>query len=248
MSKEISLRKIYSNFETLIKKVERESPLLSNSGIGFSFSSKFMSLEIMQKHTIEKVEKLFDSYKEEKDSPTIFPEDTNKYFNESIAFFEAYFNAFYSFLQIIGKVTPYFYDPKTLKNEIPNRYFGSQIHYFKKEHPEVDYEYSNYLKNNMSWYYELINNRNAITHNASAFLGFGTEEIVFIHMPKRRIDFFENGKPTRKLGEYISSNWISLFKFLDFCVNHFSNREIFVNKEKELETMRKLLSQNSPTL
>jgi hypothetical protein len=64
-------------------------------------------------------------------------------------------------------------------------------------------------------------------------------------MPKRRIDYFENGKPLKKLVEYISANWNSLFDFLNFYVNHFSNREIFVNKEKEMETVRQLVSKGT---
>jgi hypothetical protein len=92
----------------------------------------------------------------------------------------------------------------------------------------------------MIWYDELMNNRHAVTHNVSAFLGFGEREIVFIHMPKQRIDFFENGKPTKKLEEYILNNWDSLFSFFNFYVEHFSSREIFVDKEAELNELRKI--------
>lgn len=239
MDEDRSKKEIYHDFRTLVMKAERESPLLSNLGIGLSFSSKFTSLEIMQEITLEKAEKLFESYKEEKSKPSVFSENLNRYSNECIAFFEAYLNAFYSLLQIIGKVTPYFFNSDELKRNVLEGYFERQFTHFKK-HPETDYEYSDYLAN-MSWHKELIFNRHAITHNASAFLGFGKDEVVFIHMPKKRIDYFENGKPTRKLIEYISANWNSLFDFLDFCVNHLSNREIFVNKEKEMETVRQLV-------
>ena len=236
-------KEIYDNFRTLVMKAERESPLLSNLGIGLSFSSKFTSLEIIQKITLEKAGELFESYREEKSKPSIFSEDLNRYSNECIAFFEAYLNAFYSLLQIIGKVTSYFFNSDELKKNVLDSDFGTQVNYFK-EHPKTDYEYSRYLAN-MSWYKELIFNRHAITHNASAFLGFGKDEVVFICMPKRRIDYFENGKPSKKLIEYVSANWNSLFGFLDFYVNHFSNRKIFVNKEKEMETVQQLVSQNT---
>jgi len=243
MGEDRSKKEIYHDFRTLVMKAERESPLLSNLGIGLSFSSKFRSLEIMQKITLEKAGELFESYKEEKSKSSIFSEDLNRYSNECIAFFEAYLNAFYSLLQIIGKVTPYFFNSDELKKNVLKGYFETQVTYFK-EHPKTDYEYSNYLAN-MSWYKELIFNRHAITHNASAFLGFGKDEVVFIHMPKKRIDYFENGKPSKKLIEYISANWNSLFDFLNFYVNHLSNREIFVNKEKEMETVRQLVSQDT---
>jgi len=102
--------------------------------------------------------------------------------NECIAFFKAYLNAFYSLLQIIGKILPYFYEENTAKH-IPTANFGKQLTHFK-EHPEIDHEYVNYLKNNMGWYYELVCNRHAISHNVSAFLGFGENDVVFIHMKK----------------------------------------------------------------
>jgi len=37
------------------------------------------------------------------------------------------------------------------------------------------------------------------------------------------------------------ANWISLFEFLKFYEDHFTNRAIFVDKEKELEDLRKIL-------
>ena len=158
--------------------------------------------------------------------------------DESIAFFEAYLNALYSFLQIIGRLTPYFYDKKGLKKPIPVKFFALQINYFR-DNPDVDPEYSNYLKNNMTWHDELSHNRHAVSHNVSAFLGFGEEEIEFIDMPKKRIDFFKNGKPTKKLEEYILDNRDSLFKFLKFYVEPFSNRQIFVDREEELKEVSK---------
>ena len=238
-TKRETVEEIYSKLLSLINKVGHSSPLLSNLGIGTSFNSKFMSLQIMQNYTIEKSRVLFDAMEEEKDT-SIYLKNTTKYHRECTAFFEAYLNAFYSFLQMIAKVTPYFYDKKTKASRIPDRYFMAQMKHFI-DNPTIDIQYANCLENNMGWYAELELNRHAISHNVSAFLGFGKEEVEFIHMRKRRIDFFKHGKPTKKIEEYIVANWNSLFNFLKFYVNHFSNRKVFVDKAKELEEVRKRL-------
>jgi len=230
---------IYSKFLSLINKVSHSSPLLSNLGIGVSTQSKFMSLQIMQNYTMEKSRLLFDTMKKERDT-SIYLKNTTECHRECTAFFEAYLNAFYSFFQMIAKVTPYFYDKKTKANRIPDRYFAVQMKHLI-DNPAIDIQYANYLKNNMDWYVELELNRHAISHNVAAFLGFGKEEVEFIHMRKRQIDFFKHGKPTKKIEKYIVANWNSLFSFLKFYVDHFSNRKIFVDKAKELEKVRKHL-------
>lgn len=229
--------KSYDQIRNLVSKVERLSPRLSNLGLGYSFDTKMQCLEIMQKYALERIRDLFEAYKKEKKS--VHLKDIGRLLGESIAFFEAYLNAFYSLLQIIGKMTPYFFDRKRLEKSIPDDSFAKQVVYFMKN-PNVDPEYSSYLKNNLTWHDDLMNNRHAITHNVSAFLGFGKREIVFIHMPKRRIDFFEHGKPTKELERYISNNWDSLFRFFSFYVEHFSSREIFVDREAEMKELRKI--------
>ena len=234
-----SYKEIYNQIRNLVSKVERLSPCLSNIGLTYSFGTKIRCLEIIHKNALETIRKLFEASEREKKN-SIYLKDTTRLLYEGIAFFEAYLNAFYSFLQIIGKMTPYFYDRKKLKNPIPDRYFAPQVIYFI-DNPDVDPEFSSYLKNSMAWHDELLSNRNAITHNVSAFLGFGKKEMVFIHMPKKRIDFFEHGKPTKELEKYILNNWDSLFEFFDFYVEHFSSREIFVDKEAEVKELAKIL-------
>lgn len=231
--------KIYSKFLTLVSKVRQSSPLLSNLGIGLSVQSKFVSLQIMQKYTIEKATTLFATSREERKHSIALTETTSSLY-ECIAFFEAYLNSFYSFMQMIAKVTPYFYDIKMMMKKIPERYFREQMEHFINN-PTIDAEYSEYLKKNMKWYTELERNRHAISHNVSAFLGFGKEEVEFIQMQKKRIDFFESGKPCKKMEEYVQANWNSLLDFLEFYVNCFSDRKIFVDNVKELEEVRKRL-------
>lgn len=243
LSTEINLkREIYSNFITLVKKVENSSPLLTNLGIVLSFSSKMASLEVMKKYTIKASNALFKTYLDEKKShKSIVPKDLNLYYQECVAFFEGYLNAFYSLLQVIGKITPYFYEQEDLKKIE----FGEQIEYFSIKKPDLDITYGEYLKNNLSWYSKLVCNRHGITHNVAVFLGFGKTEIEFIHMPKRRIDYFQNGKPSKKLIDYLKTNWNSLFDYMNFYFRHFSNLSIFVDKEKELSEIQKILSKNT---
>jgi len=197
----------------------------------------------MQKYTLQRIQECFDTAKEERKN-SIHLRDMGKLLDESVAFFEACLNAFYSFLQIIAKVTPYFYDREKLSEPIPDRDFGSQIDHFKKK-PDVDDKYSNYLTNNIEWYKDFVDNRHAITHNVSAFLGFGKEEVEFIDMPEGRIDFFKTGKPTKELEKYILTNWDSLFKFLDFYAEHFSSCEVFVDKEAEAKELWKILRKHT---
>jgi len=234
---------IYIRIRNLVSRAERSSPYLSNLGLGYSFDMKLKCLEIMQKHTLHRIQECFDTAKEERKN-SIRLKDTGKLLDESVAFFEAYLNAFYSFLQIIGKMTPYFYDRKKLKQLIPDDYFVGQIRHFV-DNPNVDPKYSSYLKKNMTWHDQLMSNRHGITHNVSAFLGFGKEEMEFIDMPEKRIDFFKTGKPTKKLEKYILNSWNSLFKFLDFYVEHFSNREVFVDEEAETKELWKILRKHT---
>jgi len=55
MKKE-SVQEIFLKFRTLIATIEKESPLLVNSGVRMTFTSKIMSLQIMQRYTTKKHE------------------------------------------------------------------------------------------------------------------------------------------------------------------------------------------------
>ncbi len=230
---------VYPQLKALIRKVERQSPALLNLDIAHSQHSKFVSLQIVQKYTLETTEKLLSSYMKEKENHLILVKDLDRYLYEANAFFEAYLNAFSSYLQIIGKLTPYFFDFRV--HEIPDD-FGNQREYFISEKNRgVDDLYAEYLKNKTEWYATLSKNRNASTHNISSFIGFGEDCIVFIDQPRyNRIYTLGSGRPNRNLEEWIIGNWKKLFQFLDFYVHHFFTHEIFVDKENELKELEKL--------
>lgn len=84
-----------------------------------AFSIKMISLKVMYNHTLKKSKELEEVSKKEKTEPNVLLKDTTRVWFETVAFFEAYLNAFYSLLQIIAKATPYFYEKEeseTLRN------------------------------------------------------------------------------------------------------------------------------------
>ena len=234
----------YHRLRLIIEKLCQQSPRLSSSELIYCFHFKLMSLKIMQEHTLEITDKLYETYvyeqkKDAKGLESFIPPKLGNYLYEDVAFFEAYHNAFYSFLQIIAKMTPYFFDRNLV--EIPDTYFGEQRSYFI-DHPKIDLELANYLKEHTKWYNTFRNNRNADTHNLSAYLWFDPRSVFFVDNPKnpnREALPLLLGKKAAFLEEYILDNWKHLLRFLVFYTNHFSNTPIFVDVKQELEGLKK---------
>ena len=220
-------RQIYHEMVSLLRDSKTINPKLF--GYGMSFSSKMSSLERMYLTTLKKSKKLEEVAKKEKAEEKVLLKETTKAWNEAVAFFEAYLNAFYSLLQIIAKVTPYFYEEE--KSESLGRIgkgfgdnFGELINFFQ-DNTNIDPEFSSYITTKLGWYKILRNNRNMITHEGSAFLGFKEDgKIVFIDYPKKGFSWFEPKKSTRDLEDYLGQSFKDLFDFLDFYVNHFRQR------------------------
>lgn len=212
-----------------------ESLTLDQKLLGYriSFTIKLRSLETMYRNTLNKSKELEDVSKTEEGE--ILKTKTTNVWYEAIAFFEAYLNAFYSLLQIIAKFTPYFY-PKE-KSELIKKSLGFEDNFgklvnFLREESNVDPDFSAYLRTRLGWYNILRNNRHMITHEASAFLGFGQDgKIVFLDYPKKGFSWFNTDKSTRDLGDYLKKSFRCLFGFLDFYVNHF--RKVLKGLEKE---------------
>jgi len=193
-------------------------------GYEISFSSKMRSLEIMHLHTWKKSRELEEVFKEEK-GKVVHAKKTGEALDETLAFFEAYLNAFYSLLQIIAKVTQHFYEKEKLK---VGKHFGDNFGALVnslKNNMKIDPEFSSYLKEKLGWYKTLSNNRTMITHYGSAFLGFNEGgRVVFIDYPKEGLSWFAPKKPTRELERYLTQTFNDLFDFLNFYVNHFRQR------------------------
>lgn len=161
-------RRIYYEALTLFGDVTRAHA--DTFGYSMVFSSKMASFEIMYKETLKRAKTLETVAKEEKSEDKVVMIRTTTALYDAITFFEAYLNSFYSLLQIIAKFTQLFYEKSEVK--VPDESFGEQVDFFITKHPELDPKFSSYLRDNLTWYKRLRNNRHAITHRLSAFLGF----------------------------------------------------------------------------
>ena len=218
-------RRIYYEALTLFNDV------LSSDKINYSmaFTSKMACFEIMRKETLRKVKNLETVSKEEMSEDKVAMTKTTRAWYEAIAFFEAYLNSFYSLLQIIAKFTPLFYGKD--KDTIPDDHFGKQVDFFVTN-SKYDADFSSYLTDRLSWYKTLRDNRHAITHRLSAFLGFGKDgRIVFIDYPKKEFDWFGK-KSLREIERYLDQSFNDLFDFLEFYTQHFRKRVPKSNRTK----------------
>ena len=216
-------RRIYYDTYSLIRNLEAINPKLF--GYGMSFLIKLRSVETMYNTTLTRSKELEATYREESKGETIIARGTTDAWYETIAYFEGYLNAFYSLLQITAKVTPFFYEKQKLK--LLERKLGFADNFgnlvnFLSENSDFDPELSSYLEAKLDWYKILRNNRHMITHEGSAFLGFGEDGgIMFIDYPRKGFSWFKKKKSTRELENYMEQSFNSLFEFLDFYVNHF---------------------------
>lgn len=219
---------IYREMVSLLKDSRTINPKMF--GYGISFSTKMSSLEIMYRTTLKKLKELEEVARKETAEGKILLNGTTRAWNETIAFFEASLNAFYSLLQIIAKITPYFYKEKKSESlrKIGKGFgdnFGKIVEFFKGN-TKIDPELSSYLTKELGWYEALRNNRHMITHEGSAFLGFDKDgRIIFLDYPHPKEGFSWFGpKKFRQLEDYLGQSFKDLFDFLEFYVNHFRQR------------------------
>jgi len=180
----------------------------SSQVLGYTtdFESKMASFEIMHRYTLEKSKQLEIIAKEEKKQDKVLMTETSTSIYEVSAFFEAYLNAFYSLLQIIAKLTPFFYKKDIPKIKIQDNSFGEQVDFFVNRSPTLDPEFSSYLSSMLlGWYKVLRENRHAITHRAAIFIGFEKDgSIVFLDPPKNEDKryWLKTNKPNKSLENY----------------------------------------------
>jgi hypothetical protein len=223
-------RQIYQEMVSLL----RDSEAIDTKMLDYRlfFETKIFGLEMMHRNTLEQIKELEQVFKREtEDRKTILSEIDNTW-NKAIAFFEAYLNAFYSLLQLIGKITSCFYQKEKAKLEAKmakqfDKNFGTLIGILKS-HSNIDPAFSSYLKTNLGWYETLRNNRHKITHEWSAFLGFTRDgKTLFLDYPNHKEEFSYPSKPTKDLEDYLNQNLDALFNFMDFYVKHF--RQLLTN-------------------
>jgi hypothetical protein len=209
--------------QVLIKALMLFNDVLQSSKHDYSmtFHSKILSFQIMHEETIRRAKNLETVAKAERTENKVLMERTTRALYEAIAFFEAYLNSFYSLLQIIAKITPLFYEKDG--SVVPDDTFGKQREYLIR-HSEIDPDFSSYLERSLAWYGILKNNRHAITHRRSAFLGFEKDgRIVFIDYPKNDFDWSDE-KSTRDIENHLNQSFYDFFDFLDFYVKHYRKR------------------------
>jgi len=197
-----------------------------------AFHSKMACFDIMHKEALRKVRNLETVVKGEVSEEKIALTETTKAMYEAIAFFEAYLNSFYSLLQIVAKFTPFFYEED--RDVIPDNHFGDQIDFFVRN-SKVDPDFSSYLKDELGWYKTVRDNRHAITHRLSAFLGFEKDyTVIFLDYPKEKKFDWSSSKSFRKAEKYLDQSYSDLFRFLEFYTQHFRRRVPESNRTKLL--------------
>jgi hypothetical protein len=196
-------------------------------GIQINFPSKIVALDIMRINTIKSSKKLQNVFNKERNENKIRMGGIGRAIDETNAFFEAYLNALYSTLQIIAKLTPYFYKDYSPSITMKCRYFSEQIKWLR-DNGNADQEYLSYIENNLdSWYNTFSNYRNAITHRASFFIGFEKDgSIVFLKPPEEteKLYWIKSGKPSDILEKYVNKSFQDFFNFLEFYFKHFRDR------------------------
>jgi len=222
-------KQIYQEMISFLTDIQGIDPKMF--GYGMSFSTKMFGFEMMHHATLKQIKELEQVYKKESSEGRNPLYETSKARNKSIVLFEAYLNALYSLLQIIGKITSCLYkkEKSRMSAKIAKSFdenFGTLVDILKT-HSNIDPDFSSYLKTNLGWYQTLTNNRHMITHEGSAFLGFTNDgKILFLDYPHRKKGFswFDSNKSTKDLESYLASNFEDLIDFLDFYVKHFRQR------------------------
>ncbi len=226
-------RRIYDEMRMLFADIQASEIFDYRVALPF----KMASFEIMHWEALKKAKHLETTAKKERAEEKVLLDKTTTSLYSAAASFEAYLNSFYSLLQIIAKFTPYFYGAD--KYRIPARYFGEQVNFFITN-PDFDPEFSYYLAHRLRWYETLKNNRHAVTHRISAFLGFEKDEVVFQDYPAEKSDLFGE-KKFRDIRAYLVQSFDEFFDFIEFYVQHFRNR---IPESETTRFLRKALDQN----
>jgi hypothetical protein len=219
-------KQVYYELNAFLFDIKNVDPKMF--GLRMSFGTKMFGFEMMHRATLKQIKELEQVCRKESSEKKVLLDETGKARNESIVLFEAYLNAFYSLLQVIGKITSCFYQKEKAKLSAKmakqfDENFGSLIDILKS-HFNIDPVFSSYLKTSLGWYETLKNNRHMITHEGSAFLGFANDgKILFLDYPhpKKGFSWFDSNKSTKDLESYFGKNFEDLFNFLDFYVKHF---------------------------
>jgi len=132
---------------------------------------------------------------------------------------ESFFYFLQSTLDLVAKLTPYFYPSGEKK--IPHRSFRKMRKWFEK-HADIDSEYSRNLIDRTSWFDELKKHRDYLAHNYSVSLFFGGA--------KSTKPYFGSGRnkqgfiPTKDALEYVDKSANDLIEFLNYLNSYFGQK------------------------
>ena len=136
---------------------------------------------------------------------------------------EAYFYLLMSTLDIMAKLTPYFYS-ESRRNKIPRKYFSSQIQFFK-ENPMKEPEYTKYLNDNMKWFEKVREHRNELTHNGALNIFFSSNKLYFGTKRNKK-----RGIPTEEVETCIDETFQGFCDFLIYYNSHFGAKPLKISK------------------
>jgi hypothetical protein len=131
---------------------------------------------------------------------------------------ESFFHYSVSILDVIAKLTPYFY-PSQEKN-IGQKSFRKLKLWFKRN-SDIDHEFVQLLFEKTDWFYELHMHRSNLAHDTSIFF-FWKEKPVKLFFGTKRNE--RNFIPNKNALEYVNSTANYLLEFLIFYNNYFSKR------------------------
>lgn len=157
---------------------------------------------------------------------------TKTYFNFLIDL-EAYFYLIVSTLDILAKITPYFYSEWIGKKET-KRYFSHQIK-FLKENPNIDDEYAKYLNNNMEWFCKVRKHRNELTHRGALIIFPTSKNDFFFGTKREKKEFVPNGEELEvtqtyilnfEVKSFINETFQEFLNFLKYYNSYFANKSL----------------------
>jgi len=129
---------------------------------------------------------------------------------------ESYFYLLTSVLDILAKITPYFY-PSLGKKKTGYHNFTNELRYFKEQNSKN--EYAEYLENNMHWYEEVKKHRNELTHSG-ALIMFPSSNNKWYFGTYRE----NKSIPNQEVKNFITDSYTNYIKFLIFYNKFFGAR------------------------
>lgn len=202
-------RRVEFEFRLLISDLQGDAALSDYKG---AFHDKLAAVQLMYslcKAATEKLQKV--ALEESKESKVVMKE-MGHYRAIAAAYLEAFLYFIMGAFDVLAGITLYLY-PKDQK-ALSKRYFKDQMNNFLQSN--IDRDYAKLLSNNKDWIDDVSENRDALAHKASAFLGFDKERVVFVK--RKPYDEPFGKKPSMDLLAFLDSTYKNIYDFLESYV------------------------------